>query len=155
MLPAQIQLAYGVEFRRCLVTMDVAGMITLWKRVAPNLPQYPPAETMMSMHMARLVSRTMPRKLKAYSTDWLKERGVEYIAGAWKIGKPKNESGIAEAVGIASKSISGDLALSNRVVQAMSDSYLNSIAKGITEPPMQKELMLKARDRVRFKSRKV
>ena len=92
----------------------------------------------------------MPSMLKRYSAAFLRERGYRRIDGRWVNGIPK-ETGIVAAAGIASRS--ADPRVSMRIVTAMSDAYLDAVAAGIDEPPMQRERMLKARARTRFRMR--
>jgi hypothetical protein len=68
---------HTLEFRRCLIDMDVPGMRKLWQLVSPHLPQ--PAtdeECIETMHRARARMHTLPNNLKAYSEAWLIERGA-------------------------------------------------------------------------------
>ena len=61
---------------------------------------------------------------------------------------------MAEAVGISSRSAGGYvMPINKKIMQYMEDALLNTMAKGITEPQIQKDAMLKARDKVRFKAR--
>jgi hypothetical protein len=103
--------------------------------------------------MARVEMKTCPKKLKIYSTDWLRERGYEKNKyGGWSYGPP-SDGIISEAVGIASKS--NTPGLSKTIVQAMTDALLNGMVKGIVEPEHQREIMLKARSKIRFKGRHI
>lgn len=143
---------YNGEFRRCLIELDVAGIIRLHRETSPHIPPPKPADALISLHMARFLATTLPRKLRAYSHAWLKERNITWTReDGWIFRPPDNV--VAEGVGIASKSqVPG---LSQKIVHAMSSALLNGIAKGIIEPPMQREVMLKARDKVRFKLRHI
>lgn len=141
---------HATEFRRCLIHMDVSGMMRLWKHVAPHLSNQSPMDALISMHMARCDMKRISLKLKKYSEEWLYERGYQKVDGKWISGPPP-VSVIAESVGIAVKS--NDPRVRKRIHRAMNDALENSLAKGITEPPIQRENMLKARAKERFKMR--
>lgn len=141
---------HGAEIRRCLVNLDLPGMMRLWAHVAPHLAGQAPKDALISMHIARCEMRTLPRKLKDYSREWLAERGYRNIDGKWVEGLPP-PTVVADAVGIAVKSSHPEIG--KRIHAAMSDALENSLAKGVTEPEMQREAMLKARAKQRFKLR--
>lgn len=145
---------YAMEFRRCLIAMDVAGITRMWEHVAPHLPKQSPEAALCSLHMARADAESMPLKLRQYSREWLFERGFDDSFGKWELMVNRPITPIAEAVGIASGNASGWVGpINKKIVRAMQDALLNGMEKGVTEPPRQKELMLKARAKVRFKAR--
>lgn len=152
MLSPELQIKHGGEFRRCLIEMDTPGMRKLWEHCAPQLTRMNPAETMIAMHMARSEMKYIPQRLRIYSRQWLRGEGIAKIDGQWVFGLPK-PTATADAVGISSRS--RDPRLSRNIMHAMRDALLDSFAKGITEAPIQKENMLKARARVRFKGRHI
>lgn len=139
------------EFRRCLIEADVAGIMRVWAHVAPHLCNLSPGEALTALHIARIEAKSMPANLKRYSLAWLAERGFRKIDGRWVEGVPKRA--IAEAVGIAS--MSKDREFSKKIVRAMTDALLNGLAKGIVEPPMQRELMMKARSKIRARAGRI
>jgi len=141
---------HDAEYRRCLVQMDVPGMMRVWAHTAPHLPQLDAAQTMAAMHIARVDMKYLSRKLKDYSIAWLAERGIRKIDGQWVDGLPP-QNVIAEAVGIAVRSKYP--AVGKRIAKAMNDALENSRAKGVIDAPMQREAMLAARAKVRFKLR--
>lgn len=144
---------HATEFRRCLLEMDVVGIMRLWRHVSPHLPQPTEAEALIQLHIARCEAKRFPLKAKAYSRAWLAEQGYQNIDGSWLAGVPQPKP-VAEAVGISSRSAGGYvLPFNKKIMQYMEDALLNAMAKGITEPPVQKEAMLKARDKVRFRAR--
>ena len=146
---------HATEFRRCLLEMDVAGIMRLWRHVSPHLPQPTEAEALIQLHIARCEAKRFPLKAKDYSKAWLADQGYQKIDGQWVSGLPKPKA-VAEAVGISSRSAGGYvLPLNRKVMQHMGDALLNTLAKGVVEPQVQKEAMLKARDKVRFKARMV
>lgn len=142
---------HNAEMRRCLVQLDLPGAMRLWAHVAPHLCGLDASESLIALHMARVEAKRIPLTLKLYSRDWLAERGYTKIKGNWTYGQPKIETGIVEAVGIAVKS--NDPNVKKRITTVMQDAVLNCFAKGVTEPEMQREAMLKARAKERFKLR--
>lgn len=140
---------HASEYRRCLLTADVATYLRLWAHTDPHVDQPTPAQAVVVLHMARVEAKYIPKKLKDYSKEFLAERGYRKIDGKWVEGVPK-EIEIAGAAGIASKS--RDARLSKKIVTAMSDAYLHAVAGGIAEPEIQKERMLKARQKIRDKA---
>ena len=140
---------FSSEYRRCLMTCDVAGLLRLWAHTDPHLPQPSPADAIVSLHIARCEMKFIPKKHKDYSREFLSERGYNKIDGQWVMGKPK-EAEIVGVAGIASKS--RDPRLSKKIVTAMSDAYQDAVAGGINEPEIQRERMLKARQKIRDKA---
>lgn len=140
---------HNSEYRRCLLTGDVAGLLRLWSHTDSHLPQLAPGEAVIAMHIARCEMKYIPRKLKDYSRDFLAERGYRKVDGQWIHGRPK-ETEVVGVAGIASKS--RDPALSKKIVTAMSDAYQDAVAGGITETEIQRERMLKARKKIRDKA---
>lgn len=141
---------HAEEFRRCLIQMDVAGMMRLWAHVAPHLAAQSPQDALIAMHMARCEMKHISHSLRAYSQEWLLERGYRKIDGRWVSGPTPDEM-IASAVGIAVRS--SDPRVRKCIHCAMSDALENARARGTTEPQMQREAMLKARARQRFRLR--
>lgn len=69
-------LAHAAEFRRCLIELDVRGIMRLWAHVSPHLHQ--PAnerEALYTLHLARSNAQSLPLKARQYSHKWLLERG--------------------------------------------------------------------------------
>lgn len=144
---------HAAEFRRCLIEADVSGIMKVWAHTAPHLATASPADALLSLHIARCEAKYMPKKLKEWSTAFLADQGIQKLDGRWTAGLPK-PTPIAEAVGISSRSAGGHvLRLNKSVMTHMRDALLNGLAKGIIEPPMQRELMHKARMKARFRDR--
>jgi hypothetical protein len=145
---------HASEFRRCLLTLDVAGIMAIHAHVSPHLPSMSVRDALCSLHMARVDAKSIPKKLRTYSEAWLHERGFQKIDGQWF--KGIFEQGIVEAVGISSCAAPGVVLPFNRkVVQYMQCALLDAMAKGVTEAPMHKEVIMKARDKVRFKAARI
>lgn len=141
------------EFRRCLIEADVAGIMAVWKHTAPHLAKSDPAQALLALHMARCDAKYMPRNLKDWSVAFLADHGIQKIDGQWTAGLPKPKP-VFEAVGISSRGLGGIRRPINQKIEVyMEDALLNARAKGVTEAPMQREAMLKARSKVRFKAR--
>lgn len=76
MTEAELKLKHAAEFRRCLVDLDVAGVMALWRHVAPHLGQpSSEREALYTMHLARTKAENVSPRLRAYSQRWLNERG--------------------------------------------------------------------------------
>lgn len=68
---------HGAEFRRCLLELDVVGVMRLWAHVAPHLGQpATPMEALYALHMARTGAKSIPLAQRLYSQRWLNERGL-------------------------------------------------------------------------------
>ena len=145
-------LLHAVELRRCLVDMDVSGMMKLWAHVSPHLANQSPGDALISMHMARCEMMRIEPGLRLYSQEWLFERGYRKIDGRWVNGPPPEET-ICGAVGIAVRSKYE--AVRHRIHDAMTDTLANEQAKGTTDPVQLRDAMLKARARQRFRLRMV
>jgi len=143
-------LLHAAEFRRCLIQMDVGGMLKLWAHVAPHLGSQSLEDALISIHIARCEMKSIDPKLRLYSQDWLLERGYRKIDGKWVSGPPP-EDAITAAVGIAVKSKYE--IVRRRIHDAMADALENERAKGTTDPCKQRHAMLAARARQRFRLR--
>jgi len=143
-------MTHQAAIQRYLLTGDVAGLMRVWSLTHPHLAALPPAEALIALHMARVEAKFMPPALRQYSTAFLRERGYRRIGGQWVQGVIK-EGEVIEAAGIASRS--ADPRVSACIVRAMGEAYLDAVAAGIDEPPVQRERMLKARAEQRFRLR--
>lgn len=141
---------HSAEYRRCLLEADVAGMMKVWAHTHPNHPQPTYDEALIQLHIARVEAKSMPKRAKLYSLDFLYEQGFRLVKGKWVYGMidPADKE---MSVGIASKS--SYPVVRERIMRAMKDAYLNEVAKGITDPDTQREKMLAARAKQRFKLR--
>ena len=141
---------HAAQVHRCLMAGDVAGLLRLRAQSHAHPVHLDPAEALIAFHMARVEAKFMPPTLRQYSTDFLRERGYRRIEGRWTCGAEPPAQAVA-AAGIASRS--SDPRISRRILRAMGDAYLDALAAGIDEPPLQRERMLKARARQRFSLR--
>ena len=141
---------HATEVHRCLVTGDVAGLLRLRGQSHAFTVHLDPAEALIALHMARVEAKSMPLKLRHYSIAFLRERGYREIDGKWVDGIP-SETEFVRAAAIASRS--ADPRVSTRIVRAMGDAYLDALAAGIDDPPVQRERMLKACAKQRFRLR--
>jgi hypothetical protein len=86
--------------------LDVAGVRRLWSEVSPHLPQpTDDADALATCHLARTATRSMPFPLRAYSHQWLLERGLASLLPDEL--KPKAQRMypvVVTAVGVASRS---------------------------------------------------
>ena len=148
--------AHSSEFRRCLIEGDVHGIVALHKHVNPHLPEPSVADALVSLHMARVECKYIPEQAKRWSRAWLLDNGYRRKDGKWQRTTFKDFRIFADAVGISSSTVGGHKTPFNYRVQAvMEDALLNSLAKGVFEPEMQKESMFKAREKVRFRDRRI
>jgi hypothetical protein len=66
----------NAAFRDCLETLDVSEGFRLWKAAFPHLPAPENDEGMLTMlHLARTATESLAFKHRAYSHQWLGERG--------------------------------------------------------------------------------
>lgn len=145
---------HGSEFRRCLIEGDVHGIVALHKHVNPHLPEPTVADALVSLHMARMECKFIPEQAKRWSRAWLLDNGYQRKDGKWQRTTFKEFRVFADAVGISSGFPGRPKSPFNHRVEAvMEDSLLNSLAKGVFEPEMQKEGMMKARAKLRFRMR--
>ena len=71
---------HAAEFLRCLLELDVDGVMRISAHVFP--PQCQPsnrAEALASLHLARTNSSRVPERARRYSQRWLNERRL----GSW------------------------------------------------------------------------
>lgn len=118
MLETDISAKYGAAFRRCMLELDVAGVIALRRHAEPHLPELSPIQALTALHQARTMAKSIPQKLRDYSRAWLEER-------AGMPGKPV----VADAVGIAVKS--GDPGLKDALEGGMTRTVRAALADGV------------------------
>jgi len=130
---------YGLEFRRCLVDLDVRAARHLWALVHPGWDQPQSDYEMLALlHLARTRAWSIHPRLREYSRQWLAER---------------QSPGVQAAVGVATKAL--DPAMKHRaraVREAMEDSVMRSHRAGLdldVEAPEVQRRMLVARRKER------
>lgn len=117
-------------------------------RAAPAYESLTASEAFLALHMARVEAQSIPLKLRQYSLALLREHGIFRDAESWTKGEPQKPV-VAEAVGIASAS--SEPGFAKVIVGVMSDALSNARAKGIVEPLEQRETMLAARRKFKFR----
>lgn len=132
------------EIRRCLLEGDVAGIV----RAAPAYERLSASEAFLALHMARVEAQSVPLALRRHSLDLLREYGIFRDGESWIKGEPEKPV-VSEAVGIASSS--SEPGFAKIIVGVMSDALQNARAKGVVEPLEQRETMLAARRKFKFK----
>lgn len=144
----------STAYHECLLRLDVARIIQLQAMVNPHADPMDPREALCSLHMARVDAKSMPPAFRKYSMGWLAERGFSKVDGMWKHGPVVPVA--VEAVGYASGAGPGIVTAFNRkVTQYVTSALENAFAKGITEAPMHREIIMKTRDKVRRKAGRV
>lgn len=144
-----IGLRHGGEFRRCLDELDVVGAMRLWQHVSPHLPQPSSgAETLIMLHHARTVAKSVDVKKRAYSHRWLVDRGLP--SGLPDELRPRAERmypSISEGVGYAMKTSSPLFRpIVPLITRAVSDAILECYSDKKTDPPFVRSRMKEARE---------
>lgn len=71
-----VKSVHSAEFRRCLIELDVDGVMKLWEHIAPHLAIMSRKEALYTLHMARTDAKSVPLHMRQYSTKWLRDRGL-------------------------------------------------------------------------------
>lgn len=138
---------HTAELRRCLLEVDVDGIVKLWRHVAPHLPQPTNSfEATAAIHMARVQMESMPLKSRYYSHCWLRDAALpSQLPDALKPSAERMFPVGARAVAIAVKNVT-PLALGVRGV--MEDAVRETYADGHERQPLiVKARMLEMRGR--------
>lgn len=151
----ETQVRLGPEFVQVLLTLNVGRFRAMKREAEPHLPELSAADALVALHMVRCMVPAITQQAREYSRRFLKEQGYEWINGRWEESATRATTVFAEAVGISSGARgSGRKGPLNREIEhAMSDAVLDCLAKGIREPQMQRERMMKARGRIRQRQR--
>lgn len=136
----------SAEIRRCLVELDIEGIVKVWHRVQPGLPvPSTRQEVLVTLHLARTAAISVPLRLRAYSHRWLTDQGYpsqlpdRLKARAERL-YPRTES----AVGIAVTSKYP--AVKHAIQTAMEQAVLEAYADGHSnDPEIVRQRMLEAR----------
>jgi hypothetical protein len=142
---------YSAAFRQCLVELDVALGLKLWRHVFPHLPQpADDAEMLITLHMGRTASASVADRLRFYSHRWLLDQG--YPSRLPDHLKPRAERMYPKVVTGVGISVNSKFPEVQRVVHgAMRDAVLEAYDDGRTEPEFVKARMMEERSRARKK----
>lgn len=136
-------------FRRCLLELDVDGMIALDKAANPHLP--PPGDrqaVLVQMHIARTAARSIPQRQRFYSHRWLLDHGYpSQLPDPLRPSAERMYPRIADSVGIAVSSSFPEVVTAIR--GAMSVAVEDCYANGDRDPAIVKPRMMEARARER------
>jgi len=134
------------DFRRCLLELDVTGIRALCVVTGQSQPQDDHG-ALISLHHARTLAHSMPFKLRAYSHQWLLERGLP--SGLPDELKPRAERiypRVVEAVGVSVRQLGNVVTpLTQAVECAMSNAAAECYADGERRPDIVKARMVEAR----------
>lgn len=89
--------------RRCLEEMDVEGARSLWRLIAPDMPQPATAfEAMVTLHMARTQIQALTPRQRYYSHRWLLDHNqISQLPDAEKPAAERMYPQVVSSVGIA------------------------------------------------------
>jgi len=135
---------YADAMRRCLVDLDVPGLLRLWPHVFPHLP--PPRDdkqALATLHFSRTQTNNIRTRERAYSHRWLEDHGLpsglpDYLKPIAERLYPK----IVEGVGISYNVRSPILkpiapivreAMSNAVLECYADDRKDKIRERVFE----------------------
>jgi len=136
----------SAEVRRCLIELDIEGIVRAWGQLQPNLPV--PAtrgEVLIALHMARTSANTVPLKLRAYSHRFLIDQGFpsqlpdRLKPSAEKL-YPRSESAVG--ISVNSKYPVVKLAIQSAMEYAVLEAYADGHSD---EPEIVRQRMLEAR----------
>jgi hypothetical protein len=134
------------EIRRCLIDLDIDGIVRVWGQVQPGFPvPSTRQEVLVTLHLARTAAITVPFRLRAYSHRWLTDNGYpsqlpDRLKPRAERIYPRTES----AVGIAVKSKYP--VVKHAIQTAMQQAVLEAYADGHSnEPEIVRQRMLEAR----------
>jgi len=107
------------------------------------------AETLISIHIARTQTESVPFKLRAYSHRWCVDNGFpSFLPDELKPKAERIYPRIVDAVGIAVSTKSGDngkVKLAGLIRSSMEDAVLEAYADGVNDPTKIREMMMRAR----------
>ena len=138
------------EIRRCLIELDIEGMVRAWGRMWPGLPV--PAtrgEVLVALHIARTTAATVPLRLRAYSHRWLIDQGYpSQLPDHLKSRAERLYPKVEKSVGI---SVNSKYPVVKHAIQtAMEQAVLEAYADGHSdEPEKVRQRMLEARQKER------
>jgi len=134
------------EFRRCLMDVDIRGIVRVWKFTHPHLPEISSDwEALVIIHLARTESTTVPPPLRQYSHCWLTDRNLpsklpdDLKPNADQAGSPR----IVDSVGISVNS--PEVEVVEKISKAMQYAVLEAYGNNERNPHFIKQRMLEAR----------
>src|SRR4030095_8785994 len=143
---------FSDDLVKCLEAMDVEGLWSLWTKVAPRQKMPSDYASMIAaMHMSRTRCERVAFKLRAYSHQWLIERGYPSMLPDEL--KPRAQRIYpvitpAAAIAVKSKHREGKIPITG----AMSDAVMEAAADGkLTDDRYVRERMMEARAYTRRK----
>lgn len=134
------------DVRRCLVELDIEGMVRAWGRAWPGLPV--PAtrgEVLVALHIARTAAASVPIRLRAYSHRWLTDQGYpsqlpDHLKSRAERLYPKVEKSVG--ISVNSKYPVVKYAIQTAMEQAVLEAYADGHRD---EPEKVRQRMLEAR----------
>lgn len=138
----------SAEIRRCLIELDIDGIVNIWQRIQPGIPVPPTrSEVLVTLHLGRTASNTMSLKLRAYSHRWLLDHG--YPSQLPDKLKPRAERLYPRVEGAVGISVNSKYpAVKFAIQNAMENAVLEAYADGHSDDPEKvRQRMLEARRR--------
>lgn len=139
----------NAEFRAILIDLDVWAARLAWSDIAPHLPQ--PAsneEALITLHMARTATQTIPPRLRYYSHRWLVDHGYpSQLPDRKRAPAERMYPRKVDAVGVAVKSAFPEVR--DAIGGAMSNAVADRYANGDRDPVIVRAAMMEARARER------
>lgn len=131
--------------RRALIDLDIPLVRKVWQFISPHLPQpVSDEDALVSMHVARTASKSVPLNLRAYSHAWLRERGLpSQMPDELKPSAERLYPVVVGAVGISVNS--KHVEVQRGVHGAMRGVVLDCYANGDDDPKIVKPRMMEAR----------
>jgi hypothetical protein len=139
----------NTDIRRCLIELDVDGIIQLWPQVRPGWPVPSTREdALIALHLARTVAASIPLRLRAYSHRWLIDNG--YPSQLPDDLKPRAERLYPRPSGGVGISVNSKYPVVKTAIHdAMRDAVLEAYADGVNDPLVIRARMQEARQRER------
>lgn len=134
------------DFRQAIEALEVNALRRLWRKVSPHLPQPDDTGALVAAHMARTAANSVPLKKRAYSHQWLCDRGLpSQMPDRLRPSAERLYPVVQQVVGISvnSKYEIVRSSIRGRMEDAVNDCYAN----GDTNPTIVKAQMMEARKR--------
>lgn len=136
------------EYRRCLIDLDIEGIVRVWKATNMPMPE-DRGDVLACLHMARTASRSVPLTMRSYSHRWLLDHGLpsqlpDHLKSRAERLYPQTTHAVGISVNskypVVQKAISG--VMREAVLEAYADGHQD-------EPEKVKQRMQEARFRER------